>query len=162
MASSSLSAKAALPFTYRLIITTIEPAFAVMGSILVLSDPATYIGSVTRHLVTYTPDTTFLYTGLGGAWLYFAFVEAVVLRLIDDLFLWRVLCFGMLFSDFTFLHSMAQAVGGWGVYSDLAGWTVEDWAGMAATAPMVLTRIFIVLGIGLRFDNKVQKSGKVE
>lgn len=158
--SGSPSAKAAVPFLYRLIITTIEPAFAVMGAVLVLTDPATYVGSVTRHAVAYTPDTTFLYTGLGGAWLYFAFVEAVVLRLIDDLFLWRVLCFGMLFSDFVFLHSMAQAVGGWGVYSDLAAWTGEDWAGMAATAPMVLTRIFIVLGIGLKFGAKGR--GKAE
>lgn len=150
MSSSSPSAKATLPFIYRLIILTIEPAFAVMGSLLVLTNPAMYAGSVTRHAVTFTEDTTFLYTGLGGAWLYFAFVEAVVLRLVDDLFLWRVLCFGMLLSDFTFLHSMAQAVGGWAVYSDLAAWTAEDWAGMAGTAPMVLTRIIIVLGIGFR------------
>ncbi|KAJ4385450.1 hypothetical protein N0V93_009878 [Gnomoniopsis smithogilvyi] len=156
--STTPSAKATLPFIYRLIILTIEPAFAVMGSMLVLSNPAMYAGSVTRHSVTFTPDTTFLYTGLGGAWLYFAFVEAVVLRLIDDLFLWRVLCFGMLFSDFLFLHSMAQAVGGWAIYSDLTGWTAEDWAGMAGTAPMVLTRIFIVLGIGFRRDKSLQGS----
>lgn len=160
--SSSPSAKLALPFIYRLIITTIEPAFAVMGSILVLRNPAMYAGSVTRHSLAYTPDTAFLYTGLGGAWLYFAFVEAVVLRLVDDLFLWRVLCFGMLFSDFLFLHSMAQAVGGWAVYSDLAAWTAEDWAGMAGTAPMVLTRILIVLGIGLRKDAKSRQGSKIE
>lgn len=160
--SSSPSAKAALPFIYRLVLLTIEPAFAVMGSILVLTNPAFYAGSVTRHALSFAPDTTFLYTGLGGAWLYFAFVEAVVLRLIDDLFLWRVLCFGMLFSDFTFIHSMAQAVGGWDVYSNLAEWTAEDWAGMAGTAPMVLIRILIVLGIGLRYDTKSRQGGKVE
>ncbi|CAN8101777.1 unnamed protein product [Discula destructiva] len=160
--SSTPSAKTAVPFVYRLILLTIEPLFAVMGSILVFTDPSTYAGSVTRHAVKFTPDTAFLYTGLGGAWLYFAFMEAVVLRLVDDLFLWRVLCFGMLLSDVAFLHSMAQAVGGWAVYSSLAEWTAEDWVGMAATAPMVLTRILIVLGIGLRSDNKGRLSGKAE
>lgn len=160
--STPSSAKAALPFIYRLIILTIEPAFAVMGSLLVLRNPAMYAGSVTRHSVTFTPDTAFLYTGLGGAWLYFAFVEAVVLRLFDDLSLWRFLCFGMLFSDFLFLHSMAQAVGGWAVYSDLAAWTAEDWAGMAGTAPMVLTRILIVLGIGFRSDRKIVQGNKTK
>lgn len=78
------SAKVAVPFLYRLILLTIEPLFAVMGSLLVLTDPATYASSVTRHSVTFSPDTTFLYTALAGAWLYFAFVEAVVLRATDE------------------------------------------------------------------------------
>lgn len=160
--ASSPSAKAALPFIYRLIILTIEPVCAVMGSIMVIRDPAKYAGITTRHSLTFTPDTAFLYTGLGGSWLYFAFIEAVVLRLTDDLFLWRVLCFGMLFSDFLFIHSMAQAVGGWQVYSKLAEWTAEDWVCMAATAPMVLSRIFIVLGIGLRHDTKSRQGLKAE
>lgn len=145
------SAKAAVPYAYRLILLTIEPFLAVvLGSLLVFLDPATYVGSVTRQAVTFTPETTFLYTALGGSWLYFAFVEVVVLRLFDDLSLWRVLCMGMLLSDFAFLHSTAQAVGGWGSYMILTDWTVEDWTGFILTAPMVLTRIFIVLGIGLK------------
>lgn len=81
---ASTSAKAAVPFVFRLILLTIEPLFAVMGSILVFTDPATYASSVTRHSVTFSPDTTFLYTSLGGAWLYFAFMEAVILRLTDE------------------------------------------------------------------------------
>lgn len=70
----------------------------------------------------------------------------------SSLFLWRVLCVGMLISDTLFFFSMAQGVGGWGHYLDLTEWTTEDWAGFVGTAPMVLTRIFIVLGIGLRTD----------
>lgn len=147
---ATISAKASLPFTYRLILLTIEPFCAVLGSLLVFRDPETYATSVTRHAVHATPDTTFLYTALGGAWLYFAFVEAVVLRLFDDLQLWRVLCAGMLLSDFAFLHSTAQAVGGWEVYVRVGEWTGEDWAALVSTAPMVLTRILIVLGIGIR------------
>lgn len=145
------SAKAAVPYVYRLILLTIEPFLAVvLGSLLVFLQPETYLASVTRHAVPFSAETTFLYTALGGSWLYFAFVEAVVLRLFDDLALWRVLCAGMLLSDVAFLHSTAQAVGGWGVYARVGGWTVEDWAGFVMTAPMVLTRVLIVLGAGLR------------
>lgn len=69
---------------------------------------------------------------------------------VNSLFLWRVLCAGMLTSDTAFFFSMAQGVGGWGHYLALGEWTAEDWAGFVGTAPMVLTRILIVLGIGLR------------
>lgn len=144
------SAKASVPYFYRLILLTIEPLFALMGSVLVLIDPGTYLGSITRHSVAFTPDTTFLYTSLAGSWSYFAFVEAVVLRSFDDLALWRVLCAGMLLSDFAFCHSTAQAVGGWGIYVNVWDWTPEDYVAFATTAPMVLTRILLVLGVGLK------------
>ncbi|POS71980.1 hypothetical protein DHEL01_v209625 [Diaporthe helianthi] len=144
------SARASIPYIYRLIILTIEPLFAVLGSALVFIDPSIYLGSISRHSVSFSLDTTFIYTALGGSWLYFAFVEAVVLRLFDDLSLWRVLCLGMLLSDFAFCYSTAQAVGGWVVYVKIGGWTAEDWVAFATTAPMVLTRILIVLGLGIQ------------
>ena len=144
------SAVASVPYIYRLILLIIEPLFALMGSALVLVDPGTYLGSITRQSVAFTSDTTFLYTALSGSWLYFAFVEAVVLRLFDDLALWRVLCAGMLLSDFAFCHSTAQAVGGWGIYVNMGDWTLEDYVAFASTAPMVLTRILLVLGVGVK------------
>lgn len=153
-------AKASVPYIYRLILLTIEPLFAVMGSALVLVDPSTYLGSITRHSVAFAPDTTFLYTALGGSWLYFAFVEAVVLRLFDDLALWRVLCLGMLLSDFAFCHSTAQAVGGWSAYVQIGHWTAEDWVAFATTAPMVLTRVLIVLGAGVKQSPTVEVKGE--
>ena len=67
---------------------------------------------MTRALGTFRADTRFLYTELAGAWLYFAFVEVIVLRLFDDLRLWRLLCLGMLLSDVPYFYSTAQAVGG--------------------------------------------------
>lgn len=146
----TVSAKASVPYIYRLILLTIEPFFALMGSALVFVDPSTYLGSITRHSVAFAPNTTFLYTALGGSWSYFAFVEAVVLRFFDDLALWRVLCAGMLLSDFAFCHSTAQAIGGWGDYVKIENWTGEDWVAFATTAPMVLTRILLVLGFGIK------------
>jgi hypothetical protein len=135
---------------YRLIITTIEPLFAASGALLAFRDPQSYLATMTRHSIAFTAGSTFLYTELGGAWLYFAFNEAVVLRLFDDLRLWRLLCFGMLLSDVAYCHSAAQAVGGWRAWAILGDWTAEDWVVFWTTTPMVLTRILIVLGIGLK------------
>jgi hypothetical protein len=91
-----------------------------------------------------------LYTELGGAWLYFAFVEAVVLRQFDDLRLWRLLCAAMLLSDVAYCHSVAQAVGGWGPWLVLSDWTVADHAVFWSTAPFALVRVLVVLGVGVR------------
>ncbi|KAG5929168.1 hypothetical protein E4U42_006896 [Claviceps africana] len=154
---SSVPASTTIPFPYRLILTTIEPLLALGGVLLVLASPATYLASMTRHRVSFVPDSAFLYTSLGGSWLYFAFVEAVVLRCFDDQRLWRLLCAGMLLSDGAFCHSVAQAVGGWAVWVRIGEWTMEDHLAFWTTAPMVAVRLLVVLGIGFetrRGDDK--------
>lgn len=147
---TTIPASTSIPSVYRFILTTLEPLFALNGAVLALLAPQSYLSTMTRNLGIYTPDSTFLYTELGGAWLYFAFVEAVVLRQFDDLRLWRLLCAAMLLSDIAYCHSVAQAVGGWRAYSALTNWTVEDWVVFASTAPCALVRLLVVLGVGLR------------
>lgn len=150
MPARTISATSSIPLAYRLLITTVEPALALGGALLALTTPAAYLATMTRDTGIFTSNSEFLYTELGGAWLYFAFVEAVVLRLHDDLRLWRVLCLGMLLSDVAYCHSAAQAVGGWGSWAMLADWTAQDWVVLVTTAPMVLARLLIVLGVGVR------------
>ena len=161
MASSTetavIPASAAVPLLYRLCLTTIEPLFAVNGALLVFRNPGTYLSMMTRDAVSFTEPSTFLYTTAGGSWLYFAFVEAVVMRLFDDLRLWRVLCAGMLLSDVAYCHAIAQAVGGWAVYADVTTWTKDDHAVFWATAPLVLVRILVVLGIGVKTGPSARK-----
>ncbi|KAJ9134069.1 hypothetical protein NKR19_g8794 [Coniochaeta hoffmannii] len=103
------SASASLPSIYSFTLTTLEPLFAINGVFLALFKPQSYLSTMTRDTATVAPDTRFLYTQLAGAWLFFAFVEAVVLRRFDDLRLWRLLCAAMLLSDAAYCHSVAQA-----------------------------------------------------
>lgn len=147
---STLPASATIPFAYRLILTTIGPIVALGGAALVLRFPATYLDIMTRNRGTFTADSAFLYTEVGGALLYFTFVEAVVLRCFGDVRLWRLVCSGMLLSDAAYCHSVAQAVGGWASYSRIQDWTLEDYLQFMTTGLMVLTRILVVLGVGLR------------
>lgn len=158
MSPQTIPATATVPLLYRFLITTIEPALAVGGALLAFGQPSAYLSTMTRHAGTFSSDTAFLYTELGGAWLYFSFVEVVVLRLYDDLRLWRVLCVGMLLSDAAYCHSAAQAVGGWGPWVTFGDWTVEDWVVLITTAPMVLARLLLVLGVGVRASAKTVKS----
>lgn len=144
------TATSSLPFIYTLILTTVEPIFATLGAIMALSDPASYLAAMSRDGVAFSAPTAFLYTELAGAWLYFAFVEVVVLRLYDDLRLWRLLCAGMLLSDAAYAHSAAQAVGGWASWAALAEWTAMDCWVFATTAPMLAVRVLLVLGVGVR------------
>lgn len=143
-----------IPWPYRLILTTVEPLFALAGAALVLRSPAGYLATMTRDAVHYPteggPLSAFLYTQLGGGWLYFAFVEAVVLRLYPtDTRLWWLLCVGMLLSDTAYAHGCAQAVGGWAAWVDVAQWTRDDWTVFWTTAPMITARVCFVLGIGV-------------
>lgn len=154
-------ASAAVPLLFRLIITTIEPLFAASGALLVFRDPSAYLSVMTRGAVSFNAPSTFMYTTAGGSWLYFAFVEAVVLRLFDDLGLWRVLCTGMLLSDVAYCHAAAQAVGGWAEWVDIAAWTKDDYVVFWSMAPMVLVRVLVVLGVGLKTASAAEKKKKM-
>ncbi|OLN95795.1 hypothetical protein CCHL11_02747 [Colletotrichum chlorophyti] len=151
-----ISASAAVPMIYQFIFITLEPIFALLGAVMALHAPHQYLAGMTRDAQPYAPSTQFLFTQLSGGWLFFAFTEAVVLRLFDDLNLWRVVCVGMLLSDAAYCHGTAQAVGGWQMWLKIEDWTVEDWAVLLSTAPMVLVRIFIVLGVGIRTPRGVK------
>ncbi|TDZ54262.1 hypothetical protein CTRI78_v006463 [Colletotrichum trifolii] len=151
-----LPASAAVPLLYQLVFMTIEPIFALLGAVMNLHTPHQYFAGVTRNAQPFTPNTAFVFTQLGGAWMYIAFVEGVVLRLCDDLKLWRLVCAGMLLSDAAYVHGTAQAVGGWDVWLRYSGWTVEDHVIFWSTLPMVLVRILMVLGIGV----KTSRGGK--
>ncbi|KAG8413990.1 hypothetical protein J3458_011645 [Metarhizium acridum] len=144
------SASERVPRSYRLLLTVVEPLFAVNGAIMVFRAPEAYLSTMTRHGGAFAAGSTFLYTSLGGAWLYFAFVEAVVMRACDDVRLWRLLCAGMLVSDVAFCHSAAQAVGGWASWARLSAWTLDDHLVFWSTAPFLVVRVLVVLGVGVK------------
>jgi hypothetical protein len=144
-------ASEAIPAILRYPLLYAEPLFAFCGAIVCLVNPSMYTSAMTRGIMkSIEPSSQFIYTELAGGWLHFAFTDAVVFRLVDNVSAWRVLCMGMLLSDIAYCHSCAEALGGWSVWLNLSGWTVDDWTVTITTWPFVLARICIVLGIGLR------------
>lgn len=151
-------ASSTLPYSYRLTLTTIEPFCAIAGAILTMLSPTMYIRSLTRNVGTHDPATSFLFTQLAGAWVMFAFEEAVLLRLVDELRVWKLVCMGMLLSDAFYCWSCVMAVGGWSEWSALSSWTVEDWFVSGSSLLFMAVRMAVVLEIGFR--NKSLKETK--
>lgn len=147
---SSATATSTIPLSYRLLLTTVEPLFALGGVFLTLTDPPRYLHAMSHLPIRYDPRSAFIFTELSGAWLYFAFNEAVTLRILDNVRIWRLLCGGMLLSDICYAHSCAQALGGWGTWIRVAEWRVEDWTVLVTTAPFLIIRILIVLELGFK------------
>lgn len=77
-----------------------------------------------------------------------------MLRLVDDVRTWKLLCMGMLLSDLAYMHSVAQGVGGWAEWVNVLHWTSDDWTVTIMTLPFVLARLVIVLGVGAKRTSK--------
>lgn len=144
-----VKATAAIPFAYRFALTTMEPLMAFGGVIQALITPQDFLTTMTRSSATYDPSTQFIYTELAGAWLMLVFFEVFALRYLDDLRVWRWFCVGILLQDALFAWSVAEAVGGWAVWVDLGAWEASDWLVFWTTAPALVVRILIVLGVGI-------------
>lgn len=151
-------ATTSIPAVYRVLINTLEPLFAFSGAILLLIKPQQYLDSLTRGQGggAYDPSQQWVYTQLSGGWLLIVFLEAVILRLVDDLRVWRLVCIGILLSDICYTHSCAQALGGWSEWLNVTHWTLEDWTVTITTWPFVLTRVAIVLGFGIRGGSSIK------
>ncbi|KAK0643411.1 cutinase-domain-containing protein [Cercophora newfieldiana] len=90
--SPTIKPSTSLPTLTRLLLTTIEPLCALNGAIMTFRAPHDYISTyVTRGATGGSPEARALCGQLGGAWLLFAFNEAVVMRACDDLRVWRLL-----------------------------------------------------------------------
>lgn len=161
------STDSSIPFVYRLFFTYLEPVLATGGAIQTLVQPAEYLSAMAHRAQTnntpiYDPRTHFVFTSLTGAWLCFAYTEAVILRLYpDDITLWKRLIVGMLLSDVFFCHSAALAVGGYRELVDLANYTAQDWLVCVTTWPFVMARVAFLLGLGLS-SAKSKRSSRID
>lgn len=142
-------ATAALPPLYRHLLINIESSLALGGVLLALISPSTYINNLTRSsadTIALDPRTQFIYTQLAGGWLVVVFLEAVVLRYVDDLRVWRLVCAAILCSDLLYVHSLAQAVGGWAAWVAVSHWSASEWVALVTTWPFVAVRLAVVCG----------------
>ncbi|KAK4236526.1 hypothetical protein C8A03DRAFT_45485 [Achaetomium macrosporum] len=156
--TTPIKASTAVPLSYRVTLTLLEPLFALNGAMMTFLTPQAYVSGITHEPALYSPANQFLYTQLGGAWLLFAFNEVVVMRLVDDLRVWRLLCCGMLVSDLCYHVSSVQAVGGWARFCELGQWTAFDWAVFASAVGPMVVRLLVVAGVGVK--NVEEEGGK--
>ena len=143
--TATVSATATIPLLYRILLLYIEPFFAVNGAFIAFFRPAQYAALLTRASVPYDPSTQYLYTSIGGLWLMFAFNQAVILRLYDDVRLWKLLCVGMLLSDAGHSWAMIQGLGGWSQWIKIGEWVTSDWNLFLTSLPFAVVRVLVLL-----------------
>ncbi|KAK4611736.1 hypothetical protein CLAFUW4_12741 [Fulvia fulva] len=156
---ATVKATTAVPALYRILLTIFEPLAAFGGIILILTDPGYYLSGMTReNLTSYPAEYNFLLWQIAGGWTFIVFTESTTLRFVDDLRVWKFLCMGILLCDALYTHSTAMAVGGWSEWLTFGKWTGQDLIAAVMTWPFVLTRVAIVLGIGLRTPGAVKRA----
>jgi hypothetical protein len=148
--STPVPASTSIPFSYRLILSTLEPLFALSGVYSILFDPAFYNTMLTRNTIPYDPRSDFLYSAMAGGWLVIVFIEVVMLRAFDDVRLWKYLCASILLSDGLYAVSAAQAVGGWASWANVTEWSVNDVTVFLVTAVPILVRLLVIFGVGVK------------
>jgi hypothetical protein len=148
---SPAKASTTIPYLYRFLLLNVESLFALNGAVLVFLRAGLYASTMTRGAIASTqPAEHFIYTELAGGWLHLSFTEGVILRLVDNLRVWKLVCCAILLSDIMYCHSCAEALGGWIVWFNVLEWTAADWVVTLSTWPFVFVRLAIVLGIGVK------------
>jgi hypothetical protein len=144
-------ASTSIPYLPRLLLTSIEPVFALGGVLQLLTNPHFYTATLSRSETSSihpaAQGTSWIYTQLAGGWLLVAYLEAVALRLNDDVRVWRIVCAGILLSDLCYCWGAAQASGGWAEHVKVTEWTGLEWLAAVTTWPFVLVRLGIVGGL---------------
>ncbi|WQF86697.1 hypothetical protein CDEST_11711 [Colletotrichum destructivum] len=149
----------AIPAPYRFVLSSYEPFFAVGAALMATFRSESYVATMSRSSITYSPEHAFAYTMLGGAFVLFAFLLVVVLRVVDDVRSYRAIIAGMLLMDVFYFTGAAQAVGGWWSFLNPAYWTVEDYFMNLTGWPPILVRVLVLFEIGFTASNG-RASGK--
>ncbi|KAF1929715.1 uncharacterized protein M421DRAFT_419501 [Didymella exigua CBS 183.55] len=145
-----------IPRVYRWWHLWIEPAAALGGSRLLWCLPETY-HEYMPITAEWSPKSKIIYDQLAACYLLFAFNQAITLRVVHDVYVWKVLLFGMALSDAAHVYSLWAEMGA-SVFLSPGGWRTKDWVTVVTTAGPFFLRVAFILGIGLAGSKKERKS----
>ncbi|USP79869.1 hypothetical protein yc1106_07143 [Curvularia clavata] len=135
------------PFIYSLWHLYLEPFFALNGAYKLHSDPKDYF-SFMPSTATYSASSHIICDQLASAYLFFAFTEGVLLRVVNDKRTWRWILFGLLLCD------LGHCYAAWCEMGDKVfgaeGWRGKDGITNSLNVLPVVIRTAYLLGIGVR------------
>lgn len=142
MASRGSQVPPTLPVIFRVFFLYIEPISALVGAYYSAIESQTYLQLT--HAPTAPTDTIPICTSiilnqLSNLYFLFALNEALVLRITDDLKVWRTLLFCLLLADFGHLASVRPL--GWQIYWNVSSWNAIDWGNIGFVYVGALMRI---------------------
>lgn len=121
---------------------------ALNGAWYLWSQPLTY-HEYMPITAAWHPKSQIVYNQLAATYMLFAFNQAVTLRVVRDLFLWKVLLFGMALCDAAHMYSIWAEMGTRELFSP-GNWRFGDQITMLTTVGPFFLRLAFVLGIGLK------------
>ncbi|KAF2112391.1 hypothetical protein BDV96DRAFT_497782 [Lophiotrema nucula] len=139
------STVADIPFIYHFLLTWFEPFAALNGAFLCVFWPSMFLYTFTT--VKYRPDHQIMFDQLAATYIFFAFIEAVVLRITNELKVWKAIVFGILLCDVVHLY------GAWGImgtesFLNPSTWRPEEWINFSLLYGPGLLRICLLLEVG--------------
>jgi len=136
-----------IPLFYRLWHLYLEPLFAISGAYYLHFAPALYHNFMPRS-TNYNASSQIVYDQLASSYLFFAFVEGVLLRVVDNLRMWRWIVAALLLCDVGHCYAAWCEIGTDGLL-DLSLWTGEVGVANLLTVLPLFTRLAFVMGVGM-------------
>jgi len=143
----------ALP--YRFLFLYFEPFMAFAGATLCHFNPAQFLNTMSPTAV-YAPSNQVVYDQVAATYTLFAFNEAVVLRITNDIRVWKAILFGILICDIIHLYASYTALGA-AAFWDPRLWRLEDAINLGTLWGQSIVRIAFLLDIGLDKDGKQKR-----
>jgi hypothetical protein len=139
-----------IPWFYRLWHLYLEPVFALGGVYHLHWVPLEYL-SFMPSTTSYHAGSQIVYDQLASAYLLFAFIEGVLLRVVDDIRVWKYIVFGLALCDAGHCYAAWCEMGTSMVLSPWL-WSQKDVVTNILNAVPLLTRVAFLLGVGLGRD----------
>lgn len=136
-----------LPLVYRVLFLYFEPMGALLGSLLLHFSPQKFLTTMRPDLV-YDAMHQVVYDMLAATYVLFAFNEAVILRLTNDLRIWKALLCGILLCDAIHLYGSCSALGNSVFWNPLL-WRWEDAVNLGSLWLQGAIRVAFIYGLGL-------------
>ncbi|KAH7117415.1 hypothetical protein EDB81DRAFT_668394 [Dactylonectria macrodidyma] len=136
------------PFAYRAVFLYFEPVGALVGALLLHFRPASFLNAM-APAAKYAPDNQIIYDQLAATYILFAFNEAIILRITNDLRVWRGILIGILVCDAIHIYGSWATLGGT-VFWNPRTWRLEDWVNLVSLWGQAALRLAFVAGVGLK------------
>ncbi|RGP76869.1 hypothetical protein FLONG3_4952 [Fusarium longipes] len=143
-----------VPFLYQLVFLWFEPVAAFGGSIILWFNPALFLNTM-RPESRYAPDNKVMYDQLAATYALFAYNEAILLRVTNDLRVWRAVVIGILLCDALHMYASWAALGS--VFWSPGVWRWEDWVNLGSLWGQAAVRVAFLAGVGLKGNVHVKK-----
>jgi hypothetical protein len=96
-----------IPVLYRFVFLYFEPAGALLASVLLHFHPQPFLSAMSAA-AAYTANNQVVYDMLAATYILFAFNEAVLLRLTNDMTIWKTVLCGILLCDAVHLYGSCR------------------------------------------------------